>query len=139
MAAPHDAGLALNKNWDLPTLAGAGALRSTVNDMLKFLSANLGLTNSPLRKAMEMSHGIQKPTGTPDLDIGMGWHIFNKYNTSVVWHNGGTGGYRTWAGFVKSKKSAVVVLCNTSFGVDDLGLHFLVADYPAKMLPAAKN
>jgi CubicO group peptidase (beta-lactamase class C family) len=136
-APGYDASLAPTKNWDLPTLAGAGALRSTVNDMLKFLSANLGLTETPLRKAMEMTHAIQKPTGVPDLDIGMGWHEFSKYNTQLIWHNGGTGGYRTWAGFVKSKKSAVVVLCDTSFGVDDLGLHFLVSDYPAPMLPAA--
>jgi serine-type D-Ala-D-Ala carboxypeptidase/endopeptidase len=28
-------------NWDLPTLAGAGAIRSTANDMLKFVDANL--------------------------------------------------------------------------------------------------
>jgi D-alanyl-D-alanine-carboxypeptidase/D-alanyl-D-alanine-endopeptidase len=134
-AQGYDGSLAPTKNWDLPALAGAGALRSTVNDLLRFLSANLGLTDTPLRKAMEMTHAIQKPTGTPDLDIGMGWHEWSKYNTQVIWHNGGTGGYRSWAGFVKSKKSAVVVLCDTSFGVDDLGLHFLVSDYPAPMLP----
>ncbi|HEY3741195.1 MAG TPA: serine hydrolase [Bryobacteraceae bacterium] len=132
----YDPSLAPTKNWDLPTFAGAGAIRSTVNDMLKFLSAELGLTKSPLSKAMEMTQAMQKPTGMKDIDIGMGWHINSKYNTSVIWHNGGTGGYRTWAGFEKSTKSAVVVLCNTSFGVDDLGLHFLVTSYPAPMLEA---
>jgi D-alanyl-D-alanine-carboxypeptidase/D-alanyl-D-alanine-endopeptidase len=30
-------------NWDLPTLAGAGALRSSINDMLIYVEANLGL------------------------------------------------------------------------------------------------
>jgi CubicO group peptidase (beta-lactamase class C family) len=39
-------------NWDIPTLAGAGALRSTVNDMLIFLKANLGLQNCPLSAAI---------------------------------------------------------------------------------------
>lgn len=130
----HTAKLAVTKNWDLPVFAGAGALRSTVNDMLKFMAANLGTTETPLKKAMEMTHATQKPTGVADLDIGMNWHVFRKFQTDVVWHNGGTGGYRTWAGFVKAKKQAVVVLCNTSFGVDDLGLHFLVADYPAPMM-----
>jgi CubicO group peptidase (beta-lactamase class C family) len=132
MAAPHNADLTRGSNWDLPTLAGAGALRSTVNDMLKFLSANLGLTGTPLRKAMELSHKIQRPTGTPDLDIAMGWHVFNRFNTPLTWHNGGTGGYRTFAGFVSSKKTAVVVLCNTNFSVDDLGLHFLMPEYAVK-------
>ena len=43
-AVGHDQGLARVENWDLPTLAGAGALRSTANDLLAFVSANIGLT-----------------------------------------------------------------------------------------------
>ena len=35
-------------NFELPAIGGAGAIRSTVNDMLKFVAANLGLTPSPL-------------------------------------------------------------------------------------------
>ncbi len=44
LAVGHDQGLESVENWDLPTLAGAGALRSTANDLLKFLAANLGYT-----------------------------------------------------------------------------------------------
>jgi len=39
LATGHDPALNPVANWDLPTLAGAGALRSTVNDMLKFVAA----------------------------------------------------------------------------------------------------
>src|SRR5439155_13085238 len=49
LAAGYDAALRPVKNWDLDALAGAGALRSTANDMLKFLAANLELTDSPLK------------------------------------------------------------------------------------------
>ena len=134
MAMGHSDQLAQVNNWDLPTFAGAGALRSTANDMLKFMAANMGLSDTPLRKAMELSHQIRTGTGSADLSIAMGWHVFDKFNTRVIWHNGGTGGYRTWAGFVPSKKTAVVVLCNTNFGVDDLGLHLSASEFPAKIL-----
>ena len=136
-AAGHTPGLAETKNWDLPTFAGAGALRSTANDMLRFLAANLGIGETPLRKAIEMSHAIQKPTGNAELSVAMGWHVYTRHNTPLIWHNGGTGGYRTFAGFVPSKKTAVVMLCNTSFSVDDIGLHALVPAFESKMLPQA--
>src|ERR1700722_8678275 len=45
LAEGHDAELKPVKNWDLDALAGAGAIRSTANDMLKFLAANMGLTD----------------------------------------------------------------------------------------------
>ena len=41
LAAPHQGDGQLVVNWDLPTLAGAGAIRSTVNDMLRFAAAHL--------------------------------------------------------------------------------------------------
>jgi len=119
------------KYWDLNVLAGAGALRSTARDMLKFLAAAMGLRESPLRKAFDLMLAKRRPTGTPDLDIALGWHIWTKYGTEIVWHNGGTGGFRSFAGFMPGKKTGVVVLCNTSFGVDDLGLHALVPQWPA--------
>ena len=56
LAQGHGATLAPAANWDIPTLAGAGALRSTVDDMLRFLAANLGLTESPISDAMQDSH-----------------------------------------------------------------------------------
>lgn len=124
------------KNWNLNALAGAGALRSTARDMLKFLTAAMGTRPTPLRAAFDLMLAKTVPTGTPDLEIGLGWHIWKKYGATVVWHNGGTGGYRTWAGYDPGKKAAAVVLCNTSFGVDDLGLHALVAEWPAARLKA---
>src|SRR4029453_3090616 len=47
LAAGHNAALKPVPNWDLPTLAGAGALRSTVNDLLKFAAMAAGGTNTP--------------------------------------------------------------------------------------------
>lgn len=125
--AGHNAALQPVANWDLPTLAGAGALRSTVNDMLTFLAANIGLEKSPLSKAMTSMTAVRRPTGVPNLEIALGWHISTLDGQEIVWHNGGTGGYRSWIGFDPKSRTGVVVLSNTSTnaGVDDIGMHLL--------------
>src|SRR5580693_631621 len=93
LAPGYDTSLKPAKNWDLDALAGAGAIRSTVNDMLKFVAANLELTDTPLKAAMRRMRSVTKETGSPDLQIGMAWHVFTKFDTGLWWHNGGTAGY----------------------------------------------
>lgn len=118
-------------NWDIPTLAGAGALRSDANDMLTFLAANIGIVRSKLTPAMDMSHEPRVDAGR-NMKVGLGWHILDNGKTQIVWHNGGTGGYRTFCGFIKQKKIGVVVLSNTNISADDIGLHLLDSSYALK-------
>ena len=75
----------------MPTLAGAGAIRSTANDLLKFLAANLGYTETPLAQAMADEISIRKRVGS-DMEIAYAWHVQTKDGQSIIWHNGGTGG-----------------------------------------------
>ncbi|HKO96024.1 MAG TPA: serine hydrolase [Pyrinomonadaceae bacterium] len=117
-------------NWDLPTIAGAGALRSTVNDMLKFVAANMGLKKSPLLPAMQKTHQPQRETGVPDLEVGLGWHILKKFGAEIVWHNGGTGGYHSFIGFDPKRGKGVVVLSNSTNDTDDIARHLLESQYP---------
>jgi len=45
---------------------------------------------------------------------------------TIVWHNGGTGGYRTFLGLAPSRRVAVIVMTNSGgAGADDIGLHML--------------
>ncbi len=119
-------------NWDLPTLAGAGALRSNTKDMAKFLAANAGLTKSKLFTAFAESHKFRRAAGGT-MKIGLAWHIFpTSEGNEVVWHNGGTGGFRTFAGFLAGKKKAIVVLSNTAESSDDIGMHFFDPKFPLK-------
>jgi CubicO group peptidase (beta-lactamase class C family) len=118
-------------NWDIPTLAGAGALRSTASDMLTFLGANMGLEPSPLLPAMEMAHEARVDAGN-NMKVGFGWHIRDNQKTQIIWHNGGTGGYRSFCGFIKDKKIGVVVLSNMNVGADDIGFHLLDSSYELK-------
>lgn len=132
LAVGHGATLDAAKNWDIPTLAGAGALRSTANDMLTFLAANLGYTRTPLAQAMADEVSIRRPAIPPDIEIAYGWHVQNKEGNSIIWHNGGTGGYRSYLGYDPKSRTGVVVLTNisTDAGVDDIGRHLLNASYP---------
>jgi serine-type D-Ala-D-Ala carboxypeptidase/endopeptidase len=137
LAVGHNPGLEAVENWDLPTLAGAGALRSSANDMLKFLAANLGYVKSPLAPAMAAMLKVRRPTGQPGLDIALGWHIFTTNGKQIVWHNGGTGGYRSFMGFDPKAGIGVVVLSNsfTTAGIDDIGRHLLDASAPLAVPP----
>ena len=98
LAKGHNERLVPVSNWDLPTLAGAGALRSTANDLLNFLAVPLGYTASPLAPAMARMLSVRRPTGTPGLDVALAWHIFTRNGNDLIWHNGGTGGYRSFIG-----------------------------------------
>jgi CubicO group peptidase (beta-lactamase class C family) len=118
-------------NWDIPTLAGAGALRSTASDMLTFLAANMGIKHSKLSDAMDMTHKARVDAGKT-MKIGLGWHIRDNGITQIIWHNGGTGGYRSFCGFIKDKKVGVVVLSNMNISPDDIGFHMLDNSYELK-------
>ena len=119
-------------NWDLPTLAGAGALRSTGNDLLTFLSTAIGLKPSPLARAFASMIGTRRPANTPTLEIALGWHVFTANNRAVFWHDGGTGGYRSFMGFDPKTQVGVVVLSNagTLAGVNDIGRHLIDTQVP---------
>lgn len=116
-------------NWDLPTLAGAGALRSTANDLLTFLSANLGLAKSSLTPTLRKSHVVRFRGAAPDLDLALGWHVLRKFGVEIIWHNGKTGGYVSFMGFDPAKRRGVAVLSNSANTVDDIGLHLLDSRY----------
>ena len=111
------------ENWDLPSLAGAGAIRSTASDMVKYLQANMGIKKTTLYDAMLMTHKSAYKNEGQNFEMGLGWHY--ALDKSVVWHNGGTGGYRSFAGFIKDTTKGVVVLTNSVESVDAIGLKLL--------------
>jgi CubicO group peptidase (beta-lactamase class C family) len=103
--------------WDLDALAGAGAIRSTANDMLIYLDANLHPEKLPptagktLQAAITRSHELRADAGSA-LRIALAW--LYKADTDTYWHNGGTGGYSAFTFFSPSKDCAVIVLVNSS-------------------------
>lgn len=123
LATGHSHGVEVS-NWDLPALAGAGGIRSTAVDMLKYLSANMGIEKSSLYPAMQLAH---KNSGKEDTHpiVGLGWHTMEYDGMEIIEHNGGTGGYRAFSGFIKGGDKGVVVLSNSDAPIDDIGIHLL--------------
>ncbi len=120
LAQGHDADGDAAANWDLPTLAGAGAIRSTATDMLKFLAANAGVIKTLIDPAIAASHVVHFKNPTGSNDVALAWQV--RKDGSLDWHNGETGGYHSFAGFVPEKHAGVIVLCNTATKqVDALG------------------
>jgi CubicO group peptidase (beta-lactamase class C family) len=111
-------------NWDLSeAFAGAGALRSTVNDLLTFLAVALGYQDHPLKPAMDAQlafpmrvaedaerHPLQRREDR--TSIGLGWHAIETERGQVVMHGGGTGGYLTFMGLNLARGWGAVVLTN---------------------------
>jgi D-alanyl-D-alanine-carboxypeptidase/D-alanyl-D-alanine-endopeptidase len=130
MATSHNPKLAPVANWDFPTLAGAGALRSSANDMLTFLEAFLGYKESPLATAMKGMLEVRRPVGKGS--IGLGWFVFPTDGREIANHDGGTGGFCSWAGYDPKERTGAVVLSNafTPTGVADIGMHLLNPKLP---------
>lgn len=107
-------------------LGGAGALRSTATDMLKYLRANLQSEGQPLEHALRESHR-ELARENETTAFGMNWVRSQNQTLKqiVIWHNGGTGGFRSFMGFTEDRQAGVVILSNTTESVDDLAMALL--------------
>jgi serine-type D-Ala-D-Ala carboxypeptidase/endopeptidase len=108
---------------------GAGASYSTVNDLLKFLSANMGLIDTKLNNAMQESRTIRHPVTefqlafvdpsghkTPAYGyVGADWNIQTNLGRTIIWRNGGIDGYSSLIAFNPDKKTGVAMLCSCNF------------------------
>lgn len=124
-------------NWDIVTLGGAGGIRSTLSDMVKFVKANMGVTKTGLYKAMQLSHQPAFKDIETKYEIGLGWHY--EQDNTIIWHNGQTGGYNSFAGFIKGTQKGVVVLTNSSENIGTIGFNLLGMTKELKGIKIAKN
>jgi serine-type D-Ala-D-Ala carboxypeptidase/endopeptidase len=116
-------------SWDIPVLAGAGALRSNIQDMTQFLAVNMGFSESRLVNLMKQCHEKQYEI-SPEVSVGLGWIISHSNDSKIIWHNGETGGFRSYIGFNPKTKKGVVILSNsTEDWPDELGLVLLDPDH----------
>ncbi|MEO1618755.1 MAG: serine hydrolase domain-containing protein, partial [Planctomycetota bacterium] len=87
LAPPHDVSNQPASNWDFKAMAGAGAIRSNVDDMLKFCRANLTPPKNDVGNALNLAYQQQRDAlGGSSRPMGFGWMI--NPGTSTHWHNG---------------------------------------------------
>jgi CubicO group peptidase (beta-lactamase class C family) len=106
-------------------MQGAGSLRSSLDEMMKFLSACLHPPAEPPGPALTFAHQPQARIGH-NVDVGLCWMIsIRRGHPKVIWHNGGTWGFRSFAAFAPEIDQAAVVLSNSARSVDRLGFKLI--------------
>lgn len=117
--------------WAFEALAGAGAVNSTLHDMVSYLRANIDAPAGPLGKAIAFAHQPRADAMPPEK-IGLNWFIGP---SGVVFHDGETGGYSSFIAFDSASKTGVVVLTNFAGErgeTDSLAAHLLESTrYPS--------
>jgi D-alanyl-D-alanine-carboxypeptidase/D-alanyl-D-alanine-endopeptidase len=112
-------------HWEMRVLTGAGALRSTVADLMVFLQAqccsDATAGGSALHRAIRRTQVPLHERKT--LGQGLGWTTLSKPNsdTRLLMHNGGTGGFSSYCACVPQQGMRVVVLANSARSVDKVG------------------
>ena len=93
LAQGHDKSLHPVLGWDLPTLAGAGAPRSTANHIMRFLHAWKGKRKTDLTPAFQSLLEVRRQTDKNGVYAAAGWFVETAHNDELVVKDGGTGGY----------------------------------------------
>ncbi len=117
----HRRGKQYPTTWHFDALAGAGALWSTATDLQRFLAAQLDPPTGGLGDAIRTTHEVRVPGRR--LDQCLGWVRLHGKDGAMLWHNGGTAGYRSFVGVQEGSAVAVLTACDRS--VDGVGIRLL--------------
>lgn len=104
--------------WKQDAAAPAGSIKSSTKDMSRFIAAYIKGTQPDLKEAIE---AITKPTldVNDHQSVGLGWQILKTDSDPIIWHNGATGGFRSFIAISPDNNLGVVLLCNYA-GVEGL-------------------
>ena len=131
LAIGHDGSGKQTSNWDFKIYEGAGALRSTAHDLLRYVTANLGTEPTHISRLMEKTHTICHPGPSTHGDTAMPWYDRDQSvqtGMELLGHAGGTAGYHTFIGFNKQQHRGVVVLSNQQGIVESEPVGWLVLE-----------
>ena len=118
-------------NWDMSWAGGAGAIYSTVDDLLKWNQALYGgkvLTQKSLDAAL--TPAVLKTGEEPSMRYGFGLGLVKYRGMDVISHSGGLHGFLTQLSYYAKEKTTVVMFTNTSepevnFNPENIGEAFL--------------
>src|SRR6201996_3813198 len=133
LAQGHLPGGATAVPWDFePTMAGVGGVRATLADMLKYIEGELGTRDSAITPALGRTQDFVATVSGHKM--AMNWNIITPRGHTYLIHEGGTGGYSSFAGVDHTAKRGVVLLSDTALtatgGLGSLGLHLIDSAIP---------
>lgn len=110
LAKPHSGSQGVT-NWTFDAMAGAGAIRSTAADLLRFVE-RLTAADSPLRAAWELARQPRADFPAYAGKVGLGILMSERDGKLLYGHDGGTGGYRSYLEFSTATGEMLTVLIN---------------------------
>lgn len=122
--------------WNFQTdLAGVGGVRATLDDMVRYVEAQLGRIEAPITPALALG---QEPVASgDDPAMAMNWMLAPLNGRTLHAHEGGTGGFSSFVAFDKAAGRGVIVLSDTAMhslgGLGSLALHLLDDTVPLGM------
>lgn len=114
-------------NWTFsPVMVGTGGVYSTAQDLIKYLKAHLGKSNTQLDVVLQKSHKILGQSNSYFLT--MGWYVdfLPEYKTHLYFYHGMISGFNCYIGFEPVSQVGVVVLRNNFNWSDVVGHNLLL-------------
>jgi serine-type D-Ala-D-Ala carboxypeptidase/endopeptidase len=122
-AQPTTSGLPA-KRWHSEQVPGFGGLLSTTHDLANYVKLYLGHSDHPkadlLRKNIESLNNLGGA-----FNMSYAWIVATAFEDTVAFHGGGTGGFRTFAGYSPVSGRGAVVMSNGTNDVQDIGRHLI--------------
>jgi CubicO group peptidase (beta-lactamase class C family) len=129
LAIGHSGGQEVGFEFIPEALQPAGALYSTANDLMKYLSANVGLIKTKINDMLQETHLIrseyqQPPAARATAElfssnkslstsyVGLGWFVDTNLGTDIIQHSGSIDGYSSFMGFNPDNQVGLVQLCS---------------------------
>lgn len=126
-ASGHTVELTAAPTWNVPALAGAGSLHSTIADLLNFIGA-MADPKSPI--GMTLPAMLETRRQAPGFQQAIGWMVLPHADGEILFHDGQTHGFASSIAFDPKARTAVIVLSNAAAGVGDLARHVLRPSIP---------
>lgn len=132
-AAGHTPDTKVTPAWTFPTdFAGVGGVRSTLDDMVRYVQGQFGGAPKPLDADFRLTHApVANDAKAP---IAMHWMLAPLNGRTFLAHEGGTGGFSSFVAFDPDTEFGVVILSDTALhargGLGSLGLHLLDPKVP---------
>ena len=95
------------------------SMNSTINDMLKYIKANLSMKDKAIRLTHQLTYGMEKGFG-----MGLGWMMDNSSNGKrYIYHDGNTKiGYNTLCTLYPSEGLGFIIIVNDTISQDKVGV-----------------
>lgn len=114
MVQGHDEQMNAVPAWEFRAMAGAGAIKTTLSSTAAFLWQQIAVQD----KAVQLSQNVIDKSIEPQTAWAWQINALKNQSDTLIWHNGMTGGFSSFYGFFKQKKTGLIMLSNVARPVD---------------------